>query len=149
MPADGAPGTLPLRERADASNENNKLVDGDGSWFEGVVLCVSGLMWNDRERAVATVCRGGGAYSGSLHKGCTHLAVLAPEVRDSQSPFSFLFRCGWILFWTRAFFFKQFAVCQCGASIEGTCSTHTQKTHTSDDEVYAHIKSQPFAGSKV
>ena len=72
---------LPLRERA-ASNASTKLStdEGEGSWFEGVVLCVSGLMWNDRERAVATVCQGGGAYSGSLHKGCTHLAVLAPEV---------------------------------------------------------------------
>ena len=87
MATDAPPAAVPLRERADASNnECNKLVsECDGSWFEGVVLCVSGLMWNDRERAVATVCRGGGAYSGSLHKGCTHLAVLAPEVReDSQ-----------------------------------------------------------------
>jgi hypothetical protein len=78
----------PLSERAarDTDNDSNKMgATADGAWFHGVVLCVSG-MWADRERAVAAVCRGGGAYSGTLHKGCTHLAVAAPEVRGVPHP---------------------------------------------------------------
>lgn len=73
---------VPLSERVDGNNGTYGEAGGEGSWFAGVVLCVSGLMLDDREVAVATVCRGGGAYSGSLHKGCTHLAVLTPEVSE-------------------------------------------------------------------
>ena len=56
-------------------------VPPEGDWLGGVTLCVSGLPKGERERAIASVCKGGGTYSGTLHKGCTHLAVVAPEVR--------------------------------------------------------------------